>query len=282
MAAPLLPLVTEEIWRGLTGERSVHLTDWPDAGEFPRDHELVTSMDAVREIASSALALRKARNLRVRLPLAKLTVVARDATRIEAFSDILSDELNVKVVELAALHDDSLGGYGITRRLSVNARALGPRLGRDVQRIIQKAKSGEWRIDLLDDGEAVFVDETLLEHGEYELELVAADPASAIAFLPGGGFVVLDTALTPELEAEGLARDVVRAVQQARKDAGLEVGDRISLVLSGDASAMAAMETHRDLIAGETLATSLDAREAGDGTVPVGADSRISIGVERA
>ncbi len=112
--------------------------------------------------------------------------------------------------------------------------------------------------------------------------LEAADAASAIEFLPGGGFVVLDTSMTPELEAEGLARDVVRAVQQARKDAGLEVGDRIALVLTGDASAMAAMETHRDLIAGETLATSLDAREAGGGTVPVGADSHISIKVERA
>ena len=218
----------------------------------------------------------------MRLPLAKLTVVTPDVTRLAEFSGILSDELNVKAVDLVALEDDSLAGYGITRRLSVNARTLGPRLGKDVQRIIQKAKAGEWRIDLLDDGEAVFVDDTLLEHGEYDLELEAADPASAIAFLPGGGFVVLDTSMTPELEAEGLARDVVRAVQQARKDAGLEVSDRISLVLGGDAAALAAMDTHRDLIAGETLATSLDAREAGDGTVPVGADSRISIGLERA
>jgi isoleucyl-tRNA synthetase len=281
-AAPLLPLVTEEIWRGLTGERSVHLADWPDAAEFPRDHELVQAMDAVREIASSGLALRKARNLRVRLPLARLTIVTPDSDRLAGFTDILRDELNVKTVELADLQESSLADHGITRRLSVNARALGPRMGKDVQRIIQAAKAGDWRIDLLDDGEAVFVGETLLEHAEYELELKAADVSSAIAFLPGGGFVVLDTTMTPELEAEGLARDVVRAVQQARKDAGLDVGDRIALTLGGDPVAMAAMETHRELIAGETLATSLDAREAGDGTVPVGADSRISIGLERA
>jgi len=282
MAAPLLPLVTEEIWRGLTGGRSVHLEDWPDAAAFPRDPDLVRAMDAVRAIASSGQALRKARKLRVRLPLAKLTVVTPDAVDLGAFSDILADELNVKSVELVALQDSSLADYGITRRLGVNARALGPRLGKDVQRVIQAAKAGDWRIDLLDDGEAVFVDGTLLEHGEYDLELEAADPASAIAFLPGGGFVVLDTGVTPELEAEGLARDVVRAVQQARKDAGLEVSDRIALILSGDDAALAAIETHRDLIAQETLATALDARKAEDGTVPVGADSRISIGVERA
>jgi isoleucyl-tRNA synthetase len=255
MASPLLPLVTEEIWKGLTGGRSVHLEDWPEAGEFPGDPELVAKMDRVRVIASSTSALRKARKLRVRLPLAKLTVVGSDAA---AYADILRDELNVKQVVFAELQESSLADFGITRRLTVNARALGPRVGKDVQRIIQASKSGDWTAD----GDVVTAGGTALELGEYELELEAADPESAIAFLPGGGFVVLDTRLTPELEAEGLARDVVRAVQQARRDAGLEVSDRIRLSLAGDASTVAAIEAHRDLIAGETLATSLEAREA--------------------
>jgi isoleucyl-tRNA synthetase len=255
MASPLLPLVTEEIWKGLTGGRSVHLEDWPEAGEFPGDPELVAKMDRVRVIASSTSALRKARKLRVRLPLAKLTVVGSDAA---AYADILRDELNVKQVVFAELQESSLADFGITRRLTVNARALGPRVGKDVQRIIQASKSGDWTAD----GDVVTAGGTALELGEYELELEAADSESAIAFLPGGGFVVLDTRLTPELEAEGLARDVVRAVQQARRDAGLEVSDRIRLSLAGDASTVAAIEAHRDLIAGETLATSLEAREA--------------------
>ncbi|MEO8261213.1 MAG: isoleucine--tRNA ligase, partial [Pseudolysinimonas sp.] len=214
MAAPLLPLVTEEIWRGLTGGRSVHLQDWPDAAELPRDPALVAAMDAVRSIASSTSALRKSRKLRVRLPLAKLTVVGSD---VEAFADILRDELNVKAVEFAELVPGSLETFGITRKLTVNARALGPRVGKDVQRIIGAAKAGDWTSD----GDIVVVGGTPLEQGEYELDLEAADPESAIAFLPGGGFVVLDTHLTPDLEAEGVARDVVRAVQQARKDADL-------------------------------------------------------------
>ncbi|MGE3194006.1 MAG: isoleucine--tRNA ligase [Microbacteriaceae bacterium] len=268
MAAPLLPLVTEEIWRGLTGGRSVHLEDWPDAAEFPSDPQLVAAMDRVRDIASAGLALRKARSLRVRLPLARLTVVTTSAG-LEDFRDILSDELNVKSVVLEQLTDSSLADHGITRRLSVNARALGPRIGKDVQRVIQDAKNGLWSLA----GDEVVVNGTPLVEGEYELVMEAADAESAIAFLPDGGFIVLDTTLTPELEAEGVARDVVRAVQQARKDAGLEVSDRIALTMSADAATVAAIEAHRDLIASETLATALQAREA---------EGEMSIQVERA
>lgn len=264
MAAPLLPLVTEEIWKGLTGGRSVHLTDWPDAAEFPRDAGLVATMDAVRAIASSASALRKARGLRVRLPLTRLTVVLPEPAALREFDAILRDELNVKSVELAELQESSLADYGIARKLTVNARALGPRVGKDVQRIIGAAKAGDWTTS----GDVVVVGGTPLQPGEYELELQAADPESAIAFLPGGGFVVLDTHVTPELEAEGTARDIVRSVQQARKDAGLDVSDRIALRLAADSATLAAIEAHRDLIAGETLATTLEAREAeGDVTI---------------
>lgn len=277
LAAPLLPLVSEEIWRGLTGGRSVHLADWPDASEFPVDTELVRSMDRVREIASAGLAQRKVRGLRVRLPLAELTVVTPEVESLEGFADILRDELNVKRLSVVPLVESSLGDFGITKRLSVNARALGPRIGKDVQRVIQASKSGDWSADA-----EVVAGGVVLQEGEYELELTVADEASAIAFLPSGGFVVLDTAVTPELAAEGLARDVVRAVQQARKDAGLEVTDRIALTLWGDSDAVAAIETHAELIAGETLATSLTAREAGNGATPVGDASAITIELERA
>ncbi|HEV7741434.1 MAG TPA: isoleucine--tRNA ligase, partial [Pseudolysinimonas sp.] len=159
MAAPLLPLVTEEIWRGLTGGRSVHLEDWPDAAEFPRDPELVAAMDRVREIASATSALRKSRKLRVRLPLARLTVVGFD---VAAYADILRDELNVKAVEFAELLPGSLETFGISRKLTVNARALGPRVGKDVQRIIGAAKAGDWASD----GDNVVVGGTPLEQGE--------------------------------------------------------------------------------------------------------------------
>ena len=278
MAAPLLPLVTEEIWKGLTGGRSVHLEDWPSADAFPADSGLVAEMDLVREIASSASALRKAQKLRVRLPLARLTVVTADPAALAPFTDIVADELNVKSVDAVELVESSLGDFGIERRLTLNARALGPRLGKDVQRLIPASKAGDWSIV---DG-VVVVDGTPLEEGEYELVLATADPGAAVAFLAGGGFVVLDTAVTPELEAEGLARDVIRAVQQARKDAGLDVSDRIALVIHGDEAAVAAVSAHRELIAGETLATTLEPRAGENGATAVGAGSAVTIELERA
>jgi len=252
LAAPLAPLITEEIWRGLTGGRSVHLTDWPVAADFPAAPELVDAMDRVRQVASAGLALRKATGLRVRLPLPGATVVVPDAGSLEPFAGILRDELNLREVHLQPLQDDSVESFGITRRLSVNARALGPRVGKQVQAVIGAAKAGDWTADV--DG-GVSVGGLPLLPGEFELVLEAPEGAGAIQFLPGAGFVVLDTATTPELEAEGLARDLVRAIQDARKAAGLDVSDRIELaVVCADADDLAALEANAATIAEETLA----------------------------
>jgi len=232
VAAPLLPLVTEQIWKGLTGGRSVHLTDWPDAAEFPADDALVDAMDRIRAISSTTLSLRKQAGLRVRLPLAALTVVAENVDALRPFEAILRDELNVKSVELVELQEGSASAYGITSKLTVNARAAGPRLGKQVQQVIGAARAGDWSEH---DG-VVTVGGIELVEGEYELVLETAqadeESSSALALLAGGGFVLLDTRTTPELEAEGLARDVIRAVQDTRKAAGLDVSDRIRLALT--------------------------------------------------
>jgi len=253
VAAPLAPLVTEEIWRGLTGGRSVHLTDWPLAAELPADDALVAAMDAAREVASTTLGLRKAQGLRVRLPLAQLTVVTADPTGLERFTAVLADEVNVKTVRLIGLDDAEAHEVGVAQRLTVNARAAGPRLGKGVQDVIRASKSGDWSVTA--DGGVVCGGVPLVA-GEYTLETVVADGAGgeAVAVLPGGGFVVLDTEVTTELSREGLARDLVRAVQQVRRDAGLAVGDRIRLSVVASGEAAAALGAHRDLLAGETLA----------------------------
>jgi isoleucyl-tRNA synthetase len=274
VVAPLAPLTAEEIWRGLTGERSVHLTDFPTASGYPADHELVASMDAIRDVASAALSLRKARGLRVRLPLAKLTVATGSAASLAPFRDLLADEVNVKDV----VFTDDVATY-CEQVLTVVPRALGPRLGKQVQQVIKAVKSGDWE---LVDGAPVAAGETLRE-GEYELKLVAADAENS-APLPGGaGVVVLDSAVTPELAAEGLARDVIRVVQQARRDADLDVSDRITLTVSASAAVTAAVEAHRDFVAAETLATSLSfgdadggfAGEAGEGETVTVAVARV-------
>src|SRR5204863_2553924 len=131
---------TEEVWRGLTGERSVHLADWPLVSELPADDALVAAMDKVRELCSATSALRKARSLRTRLPLGSLTVVVDDPGALEGFEAIVADEVNVKSVRLLAADAPEAASYGVSQRLTVNARAAGPRLGREVQKAIQGSK----------------------------------------------------------------------------------------------------------------------------------------------
>ncbi|MDQ1528231.1 MAG: isoleucyl-tRNA synthetase, partial [Actinomycetota bacterium] len=275
VAAPLIPLVAEEIWQGLTGGRSVHLEDWPLAELFPANDTLVAAMDVVREVASAGLGLRKAKNLRVRLPLARLTVVTPAPAGLTAFGDILRDELNVKAVDFVEFADSSLETYGITRRLSVNARAAGPRIGKQVQAVIQAARAGDWESV----GEGVVVGGVELVPGEFELELHAASESTAIAFLSGGGFVLLDTETTPELEAEGLARDVIRSIQDTRKAADFQVSDRIMLEIRGDSDAdVSALSRFNDTIGTETLsvATTISFAEdpATDAAMNTGAGSQ--------
>jgi isoleucyl-tRNA synthetase len=254
VAAPLIPLVGEEIWQGLTGGRSVHLEDWPDAALFPADDALVIAMDRVRAIASAGLSLRKAKSRRVRLPLARLTVVSDDGAALGEFRSILVQELNVKSVDFTALEPDSFARFGISQKLTVNSRAAGPRIGKQVQSVIRAAREGDWAAS----GETVVVGGVELLPGEFELELQSSDATNAIAFLADGGFVILDTETTPELEAEGLARDLIRAVQDTRKAAGLDVSDRITMTIRGDAASdLAALETFESTIAGDTLATDL-------------------------
>ncbi len=260
VAAPLIPLVAEEMWRGLTGGRSVHLEDWPDAKQYPYDPELVAEMDSVREIASAGLALRKSRNLRVRLPLASLTVVTSRTQWFDGVEGILRDELNVKNVTFLESADP--GDFGITQKLTVNARALGPRLGKQVQQVIQAAKAGTW---VQSGVSTVEVDGIELYEGEFDLELEAADESSAIAFLGDGGFVLIDTELTPELLAEGFARDIIRAIQDTRKAAGLEVSDRIVLTITGAHKAdIGVLGLFVETIAAETLAVEATFTESAD------------------
>ncbi len=259
--APLLPLVTEEVWRGLTGGRSVHLTDWPEATELPADHALVTAMDRSREICSAVLALRKSGGLRSRLPLAGLTVYVNDSAALADFTGIIADEVNVRAVtlrDLAAAHESDIG---VAQRLTVNARAAGPRLGKQVQAVIRAAKAGDWAQN---DG-AVTVGGIVLHDGEFTLDTVVTGTGDgtrrAVGLLPGGGFVVLDTEVTETLAREGVANDLIRAAQQARREAGLHISDRISLSIAGGEPVQQAVTAHRERIMAETLATHLSTAE---------------------
>jgi isoleucyl-tRNA synthetase len=275
IAAPLLPLLTDEIYRGLNGDASasVHLTDWPTSSALPKDAALVASMDLVREVCSSALSVRKAHSRRVRLPLSSLTVACADAATLEGFLDIVRDEVNVREVVLTTDVDAVA-----SRELQVVPAVVGPRLGAHTQAVIVAVKKGDWT----QDGDTIVVAGERLVPGEYSLKLVTKQGTASAPLSGGGGVVLLDIEVTPELEAEGLARDIVRAVQQARRDAQLDVSDRIVLTLGVDEATKAQVATHERLIAGETLAVSVVWDTAVERTIAIeGTLINVSVAAQR-
>ena len=250
VTAPLLPMLSEVIWRGLTGERSVHLADFPAADDFPADNDLVTAMDSMRGVCSATNSIRKAHKLRNRLPLPKLTVAMANSQQLATFADIIRSEVNVK--ELSLTDDvDSIGTFEVV----VNAKIAGPRLGKDVQKAIKAVKAGNY--ERTDHG-TVIADGVELQPDEFTERLVAADPTATAQIDGVDGLVLLDTHVTEELEAEGWAADVIRGLQDARKLMDLEVSDRITVTLGVPAEKEQWALRHADTIAGEVLATSLD------------------------
>jgi isoleucyl-tRNA synthetase len=222
-------------------------------------------MEQVRDACSTLLSLRKAEGLRVRLPLARAVVATPDAELLAPHIDILRDELNVKHVELTT----DVGRFG-SQELILNPKTLGPRLGGQTQQVIKAHKAGDWSLV----GDRAVVGGIELQPGEFDFRLVSAGDGAVATLKSSDGLVLLDTAVTPELEVEGTARDLVRLVQQARRDADLDVSDRISLTIAGPQQTVDAFETHRQLVMGETLATSARA--------VVTEGEEVVIGVERA
>ncbi len=261
-AAPLLPLTLEEIYRGLKpstsgrglgdGVQSVHLATYPTACHpcGREDDEIVKHMDWVRDICNAALAVRSSQNIRVRQPLQSLTLISHTPLN-ENFNDIIKDELNVKEIK----NTNHFEGYA-TLKLSINSAVLGKRLPAQMKQILPASKKGEWK--KLDDGSIEICGEKLLPN-EYALQLEPKpeykDRAQALS--TNDALVILDTNITPELEAEGIARDVVRMIQQARKDANLNVSDKIKLYLGADAKTIDAITVHQTYIMEQTLTSEL-------------------------
>jgi isoleucyl-tRNA synthetase len=249
VASPLLPFLTDEIYRGLTGAESVHLADWPDAAALPDDAELVVAMDRVRDVCSTALGMRRQQNVRVRQPLSKLIVAGPGAQRLAPYLDLVRDEVNVKEVELS----EEIEAFA-SFKLKLDARALGPRLGGEMKKTLAAAKAGDWKRD----AGGVTVAGQRLEPGEYTLLLEAKPGVACQALASGEMIAVLDFTLTQALVQEGLARDLVRMVQQARRDAGLHVSDRIRLSLALGGEARDAVRAFSAYVKEQTLASELD------------------------
>ena len=278
LLAPFTPFVADEIWDGLDGGgASVHLSDWPEPGA--RDEELEAAMAIARDTVRMGLGARGASKIKLRQPLREAVVVAsgRERSAIEAHSEVVREELNVKGLRFVAGAEE-LGSYA----LKANYRALGPRFGKRMPLVVAAiaALDAQHAARVLRDGGTVGVN---LDGHEHELTqddvTLQMQPLEGYQIeREGAHAVALDLAIDSELRGEGLAREVVRAVQGARKEAGLDVSDRIALGLGGDPELIAAARSHEAYIAAEVLAVAVVCDGAG-GTVAriEGMELRVSV-----
>jgi isoleucyl-tRNA synthetase len=253
LLAPLTPFVADAIYENLDGsEPSIHLCDFPEPGE--RDEQLEWEMQVVRDAVELGRAARAHAKLKVRQPLREAVVVAAEREReaIERLQRLVTEELNVKAIRYVA-EADELGHFEV----KPNYRALGPRFGKQMPQVAAAIASLD-PARLRDGGRAgINVDGKEHEIGPDDVQ-IALQPLDGYQVERSGTHAVaLNLELNDELHREGLAREVVHAVQAARKNAGLEVADRIELSLGGDEELLAATRAHEDYVAGETLATSV-------------------------
>jgi isoleucyl-tRNA synthetase len=247
--SPFLPLISEAIYRGLTKKESVHLSDWPSINEYEYDDALVQAMDRIRNICSTGLAVRKTNNLRVRLPLSSLTYVAPNADAIAPYVDLIRDEVNVKEVHLS----EDMEQY-CNFNIQINPTALST-LGSAMQEAMQACAQGKWQLN--EEGTLSILD-YVLKPGEFNKRLKLKKGIVGQELSSNNGVVILDIAITQELAEEGIVRDLVRLVQQLRKDAGKNVSDKIQLYLQAPAKFTEAIENHKQYFCEQTLVNSVD------------------------
>ena len=252
IVAPLMPFVSEYVFKTLTGEESVHLTDYPTLSEIKLDDALVKEMDFLQDLCSAAKFIREEKNLRNRLPLQSLTVVGKDLDFIGTqYQDIIKDELNVKEVKL----DNNLANYA-DKSVYLYTPLLGKALGKDMGPVMGAYKQGQWEINA--DGTLNIAGKTLTKE-LFEVRLNMKEGVAGQAFADNKAVVTLDTNVTDTLRREGMARDFVRLVQTLRKDKDFNISDRIELSYqTEDAELAQALDENKAYVAEQVLAVKFE------------------------
>ncbi len=219
----LLPMISEHIYRGLTNKESVHLMRYPDLSNIVPNTELVAIMDEVMDVCNSALFIRSEENIRIRQPLPKITIIGENSQKFAAFANIIREEINVKEVA----YSDDLASFA-EKKLSIHFPILGKRIPHKMKDIILASKKNEWKWE----NDNMLIAGEVLKEDEYSLILDTKLAKGAKALSSNQAMIIMDLELTEKLKLEGSARDIIRSVQQARKDADLKVSDRIALEIS--------------------------------------------------
>lgn len=250
LLAPFMPYLADAIYKNLTGKESVHLEDWPKAKKSYIQSELNQENQLVRQVVTLGHAVRDKANIKVRQPLAEVQVglpANIEPSIVMAQKDVICEELNVKKFTL--LQDTQ---EFVQRIVTPNAKILGPRYGKDVQQIIQKAKTGEFEIN--NDG-TVKIGDFILSPEEVEIGFKGKEGFDVAS--SNGISVILDTKITQELKQEGIAREIIRSLQDLRKEANYKVDDRIYIFVQAEGPVGEAVTAFADYVCRETLAIEL-------------------------
>ncbi|MDY0029163.1 MAG: isoleucine--tRNA ligase [Pseudobdellovibrionaceae bacterium] len=274
---PLLPFISEEIYTALTGETSVHLTDWPNKADLPVDEDVLKGMDMAREACSAVLRLRELHRRRVRLPLKTLVIAHPEIDKLAPYIELIRDAVNIVDVQLSS----SPSEYG-ERAVKVNPK-LGKQFGAKFKDIMTAQRNNDFT--LLDDGRLEIAGETL-SGDDFEMRFVVPEGTTAESFDRWRGLTVLDTTIYPELEVEGWSRDLISGIQKIRKDMQLEITERITITASVPETVREALQPFVAHVSKETLANDLcflQDNNVGDdfSTVEVG-EHEVSVKVSKA
>ncbi|AAU04070.1 isoleucine--tRNA ligase [Rickettsia typhi] len=224
---------------------SVHLCNYPTLSDFEINHELVSTMDNVLDICSNSLFIRSTKNIRVRQPLACITIISKHNNNLKDFEDLIKDEINVKTV----IYRDDLENYA-HKKLSLNFAILGKRLPHKMKAIIDASKKGEWETSTL----GLVICGEILNSNEYKLVLEPHSHIKGTAnFENNSSLLILDLELTSELIEEGYARDIIRFIQHARKEADFSITDKILIEIISEFDLSKIIENYGDFIKEQTL-----------------------------
>ncbi len=277
LAAPIIPFTTEEIYKNLTGEESVHLADYPTANKELINKEIETKMDLVRDLISTGRFVREETKIKVRQPLSEALIDGKYESILGSLVDLIIEELNVKKVTFVSDLSKYMN-FTIKPNFKVCGAMFGPRM-KSYQELLLNLNE--------DDEEALLQEETITvdfdgERLDITPDMVDVRIESKEGFdvgMQNNRFVILNTELTDDLILEGLAREFVSKVQNIRKTSGLDIADRIKLFYSGDELTNKAFDVYSDYIMSETLATVYELRDGGEVNDINGHD--VSITVEK-
>ncbi len=211
---------------------SVHLQDFPDVSFIDNNEQLTIDMDIIRDICATILFIRDQKNLRVRLPLNKVTIFnygnkgqsLKNIKNNESYQNLIKDEVNIKNIEIVEIADknDDIAQF----KLQINFKKVGAKFGKKMKEISKASQEGHWK--KIDDKKIEIAGETLIDD-DFEIKLIAKDKESSSTLSSNDCVIKLDINITQELEEEGIARDIIRTIQQNRKEADLNVSDHIKI-----------------------------------------------------